>query len=379
MASPRTVALAALLGAIVGGALGAWVQSRRGEDEVAAGRERGDAIDPALAEARRERDAARSEVSSLRRDIEDLRRTPAAAPVGRAPAGAVAAAAAEPVADAVRRLEAEARSALARGDGNAALAAIRDLAGRLPDGRGPAMALTMEIDPERERLGIGDLAWGGFLASPAVLDLLSWSLGRPAPEGFREMAAEWVPHFLPASTVIERFREALLTEDDEDVARSMVEALDPLGIVESSPVLLEVVRDARMRVPVRVHAATLLSEGEDAATAAALREVAAGAPTALAEGIRAALSAPEMPERGFLVTGFVDGSTESRGILVGDLLATYDGRDAARDLGPAIRAALERDGFVPIVLLRAGARRTIEVRPGWLGLIGRTVRDGRPR
>ena len=77
------------------------------------------------------------------------------------------------------------------------------------------------------------------------------------------------------------------------------------------------------------------------------------------------------------MTGFVDGSVERHGLRVGDLLLSYDGRAAAEGLDAAIRGALGREEPVRVEVLRAGSGQTLEVRPGWLGLIGRV--PGVPR
>jgi hypothetical protein len=184
-----------------------------------------------------------------------------------------------------------------------------------------------------------------------------------------------LPAVAPSDATIARFREALLVEDDEDVRRSMVEGLVALATPNATSALWDLLRDSKAPVPVRVQIATHLSASGVPAEREALREAAASAPPALAAGIRAALSAPEATETGFLVTGFVGGQERSGPLEVGDLVLSYDGRSAADELDAAVRGALHREGPVRVVVSRAGARHVVEVAPGWLGLIGRVVRS----
>jgi hypothetical protein len=369
--------IAAALGAAAGAAARSlWPSADDGEGIEAAQRAQ------ARAESlTRERDAAREETERLLREVEALRRE-------RAPAGGRGIPGAEGTADArtpagadpgergeaVESRAAEARRAIARGDGAAALAAVGELAGLGPDGRGPAMALAAEIDAARERLDISAVSWNSFLAAPAVTDLLAWSLGRPTPEAFREMAAEALPTLVPPARFVPRFREALRTEEDEDVLRSMVEGLVAVDAPGMGALLLGLLEDPEVPIPARVQIATHLSLSDAPEVRRALRAACEGAPPVLEAGIRAALSAEDLRVGGFLVTGFVNGKAEHRGLAAGDVLLTYDGRDAASDLEGAVRDALERDGFIPVEVLRGGERRVVEVRAGWLGLLGRVVR-----
>jgi hypothetical protein len=375
--------LVSVAAASLGFALGFRVGSSRedGAGALAAARAERDASAAAalrtrLEEAEAGRESLGREAEALRREVERLRgRGERSAPGGSAP-GAPAPADRAAI---VEELVAAARAAVGRGDGAAALAAVRALASALPEGGPPAMALVAEIAEDREALRVGDAAWVGFLGDPAVTGLLARSLGRPSPEAFREIAADSLPSLLPPEALIACFAEALRTEEDEDVQRSMVEGLAALSLPGAEAVLAELLGDARVPTPVRVRIATHLSLSGQPEAAAALRAAAEGAPPALAAGIRAALSAKELPEGGFLVTGFVGGTLESRGLEVGDLLLSYDGRPAAEGLDAAVRDALERDGFVKVEVLRGGTRRTLEVRPGWLGLIGRVAGGGRGR
>ena len=278
----------------------------------------------------------------------------------------------------MERLVAAARAAIARGDGKGALAAVKDLAVVVPEGRPAAMALVVELE-DLDHLEVGDVAWGAFLVNPAVTDLLGWSLGHPSPEAFREIAAEALPTIAPPEVTIARFREALLTETDEDVRRAMVEGLIAIPTPAAAAALLDLFGDSKVSIPVRVQIATHLSGSEDPEALKILRAAVADAPPVLAAGIRAAIAAPEAPQSGFVVTGFVTGTAERMGLEVGDLLLAYDGRSAAEDLNGAIRGALGRDGFVKVDVVRSGARQTLEVRPGWLGLIGRVVSGPRGR
>jgi hypothetical protein len=382
MTALRTAVIAAVALA-VGGLLGAALEARRGEAALNKSRDQAAALVAAISEdferridaIRSERDDHRRDAGKLNAEVEELRgrlrdaeaRKSEATVAGNPPDPRVQT-------EAVERLASAARAAIARGDGAAAIEAVRELADVVPEGRAAAMALVVELDEARDALRLTDAAWSGFLAGRAVADLLGWSLGRPAPEAFRELAAEEFANVVAPDVAAARLREALTTETDEDAQRAMVDALAEMSAPSADAAMTELFADQRSPVPVRVRIATHLSRSEDGRTIETLRAAAATASPVLASGIRAALSAREATESGFMVTGFVNGSTSSRGLEVGDLLVSYDGRSAAEELNAAVRDALKRDGPVKVELLRAGARVKLDVAPGWLGLIGRVAR-----
>ena len=382
MTTPLKLGLASVVALALGFAIGAGVTSGRDaapsgstEERAAAGtanpedlRRRVDAISADRDRLRRELDGLRSEVARLRDQGAAPQETAAAAGTAADPAPEGAGAGDERV----RKLLIAGRAAIERGEGRAALTAARDLARIVPDGRLNAMELILELELV-DHLDVGDVAWGAFLASAEVTELVEWSLGHPSPEAFREFAAESLPSLLPPEVVIQKFAQALLKEPDEDVCRSMVEGLIDLSPSGAEVALTQLFNDARVAVPVRVQIATHLSESDDPKVLDSIRAAADGAPPVLAAGIRAALAGRDATVTGFLVTGFVSGAAQGDGLEVGDVVISYDGRAAAEGLNAAIRAALDRDLSVRVEVLRAGARQTLDVQPGWLGLIGRVV------
>jgi hypothetical protein len=388
MTTSLQLGVACVVALALGAAIGAGWTSARDAAAVAAAEQRAAKDAESAEDLRRRIDALRSDYDKLRRELDGLRRAPTrprepAAP----PEPAVAVGTGEDAGrvgmtakndDDARRLVAAARAAIERRDGRAALTAVRALAGIVPEGRADAMELVVELE-DMDRLQVSDVAWGAFLGCPEVVELLGWSLGRPSPEAFREIAAEALPSLAPPEVAIAKFSEVLRTESDEDVRRSMVEGLIALHSSGADVVLGQLFADVQVAIPVRVQIATHLSTSDDAKALESLRAAADGAPPVLAAGIRAALAGRDATENGFLVTGFVTGAAEGHGLEVGDVVVRYDGSLAAMGLDGAIRKALDRGAPVQVEVLRGAARQTLDLQPGWLGLIGRVVEARRDR
>lgn len=365
-------ALVAGVAAVTGGVVGAVLRGSAEDPALDVALLRRGVEIKAAESARSEAEALRAERDRLRAELEAARETAKRGAAVPAPVPAPAEPPPQAPSGAVAKLALAAREAIDRRDGVAALAAVRELAAIVPEGQVPAMSLAVEIYAA-ENLGIGDASWSGFLSSPAMTSLLAGAIGKPSPEGFRELAAEVLPDLAPRETVAPLFREALKSEKDEDVARAMVEGLIRFAEAEDDPALLEILADGKLPVPVRVQVATHLSLSTHPKVRTALVAAAEGAPAALAAGIKALLAPAKEGKSGFLVAGFVDGSLRLRGIEVGDLLLTYDGQPAEDGLNAAIGAALGREGTVKVELLRSGATQTVDMKPGWPGLIGRIV------
>lgn len=381
---PRSHLLLFLLVAAVAAA-GGWLFGRAAsndrigalESETGRLRDRVRQLDAELEIARREP----APPSLLRPDAAtELPSAPAAGPLE--PAAAPEAA---PTLDAEHRLrriaeiEAAADGYFEDGKGGEALAALKELASLVPEGREAAMALAVRINEDVNgpgKLGLSSMVFYTSLGDPSVRDLMTWSLENPSTPAFRAMSAYSLPWTLPPEETLARFSKALDREKDADVQRALVWNLAQMKNPEAEGALLDMLRDPAHAASVRAFVATEIAEGANPAIEEALRNLALSeTDPQVRRAAETALRIRKPPATGFLVTGTVPGSQASvAGVAAGDILVSYDGRriETLDELRTAAQDAGGRDE-VEIVVVRGNERVTLRLRPGKMGVYGREV------
>jgi len=363
----------------------------------------GGAVDQALSErdaAMRETAQAKDRVRTLRAQLGERARRPRIdASAGAAPARAgdtathpaptspapTTAAAELSVAEKESRiaaLRAETPLWLDRGDGEAAIAALRELAGIVPEGRAAAMELALLINSDVNgdgRLRLSDVQFYGGLGDPGVKTLMDWALVRPeTPTGFRVLAAWSLPWTQAPAKTLEQFARALDGEPTPDVQRALVANLGRLKSPEAERLLGAILTDADRSVDLRVQAAGALVMTEDEGLLRGL-EIAAekDEDSRVREAARVALVERDPPATGYLVTGTLpESQAAAAGLRAGDVLVSYDGLatrtvEALRDASAAATGAEQVS--VVVVVVRDGEEVTLTMRPGRLGIFGRAV------
>ena len=394
MRGPRALLLLFGAGVFVGAAVGlaagsAWSTSRvealRGELAAArdAARRAEDDLRAAREEARRPGSRSRVQAGGGAEPAAEAAAESSVPPAGEADAGAAGAVAApDPEARAarVRALVAAQPLWFERGNGDAALAALRELAALVPEGRDAAMQLALAVNADvsgEGRLGLSDVSFYTGLADPAIRGLMDWALVRSeTPAEFRVMAAYSLPWTQDPATTRARFAEALTSERSPIVQRALVANLGRLRDPEAERLLGALLVDMSQDGPLRAQVAAELATTADEGIVRAL-EIAAekDADPAVRDAARAALVARDPPATGFLVTGTLPSSqAAAAGLRAGDVLVSYDGA-ATRTVDALREAAGAAEGreSVEIVVVRDGRELRLSVRPGQLGVFGRGV------
>ncbi len=267
-----------------------------------------------------------------------------------------------------------------RGDGKSALAALRELAAIVPEGREAAMQLALDINNDVNgdgKLGLSDVVFYTGLGHPAVVGLLDWALERgDTPSDFRVMAAYGLPWTQSPAETLEQFGRALNGEQNVDVQRALLANLGRMKSPESQRMLSDFFADANKDAAVRGMIAMQLATTDDPGV---LRTIETAAASDEDAGVRAAAKAAlvlrDPPATGYLVTGTLPSSqAEAAGLRAGDVLVTYDGRPVPD--GDSLRAAASEAGgadTVRVVVVRDGREVEVDLRPGRLGVFGRGV------
>jgi len=353
--------------------------------------------------ARSERDVATQDAAEARERVRELEaelrergsrpRVDAAAEAPREGGGTVESSpsAAPSAADAAEPSSAEKESRIAalraqtplwldRGDGEAAVAALRELAAIVPEGRQAAMELALLINADvngEGKLRLSDVQFYVGLGDPAVKTLMDWALVRPeTPSGFRVMAAWSLPWTQPPSKTLEQFARALAGEPSSDVQEALVANLGRLKNPEADRLLGGILADADRDAGLRAQVAGALATTADEGLVRGL-EIAAekDEDPQVRDAARAALVARNPPASGYLVTGTLpDSQAAAAGLRAGDVLVSYNGQ-ATRSLDALRDAAGEASGAetVAVVVVRDGEEVTLQMRPGKLGIFGRSV------
>ncbi|MHC4473711.1 MAG: HEAT repeat domain-containing protein [Planctomycetota bacterium] len=266
------------------------------------------------------------------------------------------------------------------GNGKAALAALKELAELVPEGREAAMELAVRINKDvngEGKLELSEMVFYTNLGTPALRNLFIWSLENPSLTPFRTMAAYSLPWTQPPEETVAQFSKALRSEKELDVQRALVWNLARMRKREAVDALQDVFTDADRDGTLRAQVATELAMSEDPEVARALESASLSDPDPkVRDAAKAALAMRDPPATGFMITGTVPKSqAEAAGIKAGDILVSYNGR-ATRDL-EALRAAATESGTeeeVPVTLIRGGREVTLYLRPGQMGVFGRDVK-----
>ena len=373
-----------LVVAVVFGGAG-WLLGRAGGTATAPG-------GPAeVASLRNENRALQERVDTLDARVRELS-VANAAPPRSAPRGVVPAAAPEslvpevdPTVEAEMRLRriGEIRDSVAGWFANAkgaeALAALKELAALVPEGREAAMDMAMRINADVTgdgALGLSQMVFYTSLGDPAVRDLMLWSLENPSPGDFRVMTAYSLPWTMPPEEVVGRFTKALAGEKEAAVQRALVGNLAQLRNPEADATLLAILKDPAREASLRSLAATELTASNDPEVLRSIEDMSVNEPDAqVRAAATTAMRILNPPATGFLVTGTLPQSQAAiAGVEAGDILVSYDGRrvenlDALR---PAAGDAKDRED-VEIVVLRGDREVTLRLRPGQMGVYGRDV------
>jgi hypothetical protein len=334
---------------------------------------------------------AESELAALRETRRKPRETAApaegAAGDSRAPAEAVAAApdtpAAKPaplsrearekrVADIVRDLHV----IFENHDGEKALAALKDLAAIVPEGRDAAMKLAVDINADVN--GPGELKLPMFtfysnLGDPAVKDLMLWSLENQTTSlpGFRVLSAWSIPWAgLKPDEVIARYDAALGQENDRRVQSSIVANLTSMNTPKAEAVLSRVFGDATRDAALRAEAAIALALTKDPAIQSQIAAAANDPDVRIQAASKVASVLRDPPATGCLVTQTIpDGNADTSGIRPGDVIVSYNSRPVPTDsdLRRETDAAMTVES-IAVVVVRDGQEKTLQVKPGRLGL-----------
>ena len=274
-------------------------------------------------------------------------------------------------------------------DGERLLGLLRELAalGRdLPDARDAAMTLALEINKDVN--GAGELrlpmqAFYGGLGDPAIRDLMVWSLENQATSSadFRDLSVWSLPWVATPDETIARFDAALAHEPDRTVETDIVRNLAGINSPKAEALLLKVLGESTRDASVRAEAAMGLSTSKDPAAHRAI-DLAAGAEadSRFQAAHRISTIVRDPPASGVLVlTTTPEGAAAAAGIGLGDLIVSYNGKavptdgDLRREQTAASSTAASGAETVPVVVLRDGQERTIQVKPGRLGVSLRAV------
>jgi Flp pilus assembly protein TadD len=279
----------------------------------------------------------------------------------------------------VRELVAQIDGAFELGDGEVALSLLRRLSALAPEGRQATMDLAVRINADLYGDGVLRLDQVGFhrtLGDTDLRNLMLWSLEHESPADFRVLAAASLPWVVPPERAVELLGKALASERQVSVQAALVSALSQMNDSRAQALLASVLADRERDAGVRAQVVTAIALSADPEVLKAVQSAAASDPD---EGVRAAaraaLVARDPPADGYLVTIVLpDGTGVAAGLLPGDIVLTYDGKPA-RDLRE-MRAAMDAAtaAAVPVVVLRDGAERTLEIRRGRMGVQGRPVR-----
>ena len=268
----------------------------------------------------------------------------------------------------------------ANAKGEAAIAALKSLAGLAPEGRLAAMELAVRINADVNGKGVlklGQMTFYGSLGDAAVRNLMVWSLDNPSLDDFRVISAYSLPWVQDPKDTAIGFAKALAKETNFDVQEALVSNLARLRKPEAVATLTGIFVDASQDGLLRARVATELATSEDPKIVAALERAAADDPDLdVRAAARAALMARNPPASGYLVTGTVPESQgQAAGMRAGDIVLSYDG-EKVRDARALSRASRGKKGpeSISMIVLRDGGEVTLLVRPGQLGVYGRSVK-----
>jgi hypothetical protein len=279
----------------------------------------------------------------------------------------------------VDALRAEADTWFEKGDGEGALAALKELAALVPEGREAAMDLAVRMNADVNGENALEMSVYEFyigLGDPAVKALMGWSLENPSAADFRVMAAYSLPWTQSADATVKQFVDVLGSETDVRVQRALVANLARLSKDESRKALHDLFLDGGRDAQLRAQIATELATSDDAEILRAIEQAAANdASERVRSAAKAALVARDPPATGYLITGTVPRSQgEAAGLVPGDILVSYNGRATATP--DELRKAAAETGEleeVAVVVVRDGQEVTVHCRPGRLGVYGRAV------
>jgi len=378
---------------LVAGFGAGWAVGRRAERE---GVTAADAAKEEFAALKARAERAESEAASA---LEKLKRRPRENPNPNEPAGVVAPGSRSPYENlAAPTKETPAKSAPTaeqrtnrlneiRGglatlfqnhDGEKILAALKDLAAIVPEGRDDAMKLAVELNKDVN--GAGELhlsmfSFYGALGDPAVRDLMLWSFENQAttPAEFRNLAAWSIPWALKPDDAIARYDAALVHETDHGVQRAIVSNLGSMNTPKAEAVLAKLFGDTTRDPSLRGEAAMALATSNDPAVQRAIETAALGDPEPKVQAAaKLSLIVRDPPATGCLVLQTsTDGNADAAGVRTGDIIVSYNGRAVAtNDEIIKERDAAQAAGAesIPMLVVRDGREVTLTVKSGRLGL-----------
>jgi len=383
------MATALVLTAIVAGALG-WLFGSSSDGA------RVEELEAEIGRARRESRERFAELTALRARFRRESGEPAAAPAVESGAGGEfgpdtrdAAGDEEEEGETLdraarlRRVE-EIRAALPgyfeEAEGEKAIAALKELAALVPEGREAAQRLAVAINEDLMgpgKLKLTEMTFYGSLADPAIVELMHWSLENESLAAFRTMTAYSLPWTQPVDATVAEFTKALRAETDPTAQRAFVSNLARMRKPEATAALTEILLDLGRPAGLRAQIATEIADRDDEELGRRLETLALSDPEPeVREAAKAALVIRDPPRTGFMVTGTLPNSqAAAAGLAPGDILVSYGNR-RVRDLAELREAAeaASEDEQVPITVVRDGREVTLHLRPGRMGVFGRDVK-----
>jgi hypothetical protein len=260
-------------------------------------------------------------------------------------------------------------------EGEKALAALKELAALVPEGRDAAMKLALEINADVEGAGELRLPQQQFytgLGDPAIVGLMTWALENEAssPADFRVLSVWSLPWIVASpDETIARFDAALSHENDRGVQGAIVSNLGQINSPKAESVLSRVLTDAARDATLRADAAMALATSRDPAVQRAIDAAAAVDPSPrMQTAARVSQVVRNPPATGCLITyATPDGMADTAGMRPGDVIVSYNGRavPTEADLRKETKATTGTDE-VAVVIVRDGAQQTLQVKAGRL-------------
>ncbi|MFB3067008.1 MAG: hypothetical protein ACE10D_10900 [Planctomycetota bacterium] len=333
-----------------------------------------------LEAAKAERDKARAELARRRHEPDTRVVSTPAIPKAGAEAVEI-----PPDPEARKRRVAELRAQMdgwfEKGDGAAALAALKELSQLNPEGFPLAAELYMRVE---EDLGadskLGHTKWVHI--SPSFDDrglhgLMTWALEHTdVHEDFRNAAALQLPWIQERGVTEKQYLRLLQTEQDSYVLSTLADGLSLLATEKARRGLLDTIIDQRHKPELRLVVARELADPDHGswARATVVKLVVTEPDERVRAVLRAALLAYDPPASGAIVLEAGEHARRA-GYRVGDIITRYGGRPvrSGNDLVGARNAHLKERRSIEVVVVRAGSEVTLRVPPSYLGLSTRTV------
>jgi len=258
-------------------------------------------------------------------------------------------------------------------EGEKALAALKELAALVPEGRDDAMKLALDINKDVDGPGLLRLPMQTFylgLGDPAIRDLMFWSLENQASTSadFRVLSAWSLPWAQgPIDDTIARFDAALAHESDRSVQKAIVDNLGSINSPKAEQALVRVLGDGTRDAALKGDAAMALASSDDPSAQRAI--AAAAAADSTNQRIQTAAKVSNLvrdpPATGCLyLNTYPESIADNAGMKAGDLIVSYNGKAVTTEgeLREGIKQVSGVD-TVPVIVVRDGQQQTLQMKP----------------